>query len=132
VDRRSSALVLLLIFVVCTIVAIVISGSRSDLQGIAPTVFQYIGYVSALIGGLLLLAPNRSAGAEGGPDGSLRKSGAVVLAAVVLLVLVDVFVLSDEGPDFGGGAVRLVGLVAVVAVTVRLAVATLSARGRRP
>jgi peptidoglycan/LPS O-acetylase OafA/YrhL len=129
VDRRSSALGSLVVFVVCTVTAIVVSASRPALhQGIAPTVVQSVGYALAVAGALLLLLPLRAAGAERRPDGSQRTSGAVVLGAVALLVLMDLFVLDGVGPDIGAGAIRLVGLVVIVVVAVRLAAASGSAR----
>lgn len=128
-DRRSSALVSLVVFVACTVTAIVVSGFRPALhQGIAPTIVQSIGYGFAVAGALLLLLPPRAAGTAGRPDETHRASGAVVLGAVLLLVVLDLFVLDDAGPDIGAGAIRLVGLLVIVAVMVRLAAAFGSAR----
>jgi hypothetical protein len=132
VNRRSSALVLLLIFVIATIIATVIAGSRPASQpGIAPAILQGIGYVAAFVGGVLLVWPHRSVAADPGSETSHRRSGAVVLGALALLVLLDLFWLDAGEPDIGGGGVRLLGLVAIVVVTARLASASASSRGRR-
>jgi hypothetical protein len=111
-DRRRTALVLLLLFVLCTGVAIVLSGSRpAPAQGLAPALVQFVGYALALVAGVLLItAPD-----EGAP----RRIGAVVLGAVVVLVLLDL--LAADGPDIGAGLVELVALVVIMVATVRLA-----------
>jgi hypothetical protein len=110
-DRRRASLALLLLFVACTGVAIVISGSRPGLQqGIAPVVAQVAAYLSALVAAGLLLASE-----------STRAIGATVLGAVLVLVLLDLFVLDDAGGDIGGGLARLAGLVVIVFATGRLA-----------
>ena len=109
-DRRRVSLVLLMLFVACTGVAIVVSGSRPALhQGIAPAVVQFAGYLCALGAAGLLL-----------PAVSTRAIGATVLAAVLVLVLLDLFVLDDAGGDIGGGLARLAGLVVIMVATVRL------------
>ena len=115
-DRRRVSLVLLLLFVACTGVAIVVSGSRPGLQqGVAPAVAQFAGYLCALVAaGLLLASPG------GRPEGTRRLGGAV-LAALLVLVLLDLFVLDDVGGDIGGGFARLAGLVVIVFATGRLA-----------
>ena len=110
-DRRRTSLVLLLLFVLCTGVAIVVSGSRPGLQqGVAPTVVQSVGYLLAFVAAVLLLST---------PDGSARGLGGTVLGALVVLVLVEL--LSGAGPDIGAGLVRLIALVVVMVATVRLA-----------
>jgi peptidoglycan/LPS O-acetylase OafA/YrhL len=116
-DRRRASLVLLLLFAVCTGVAIVVSGSRPGLQqGIAPTVVQFVGYLFALVAAVLLLA------SPGGGPGETRKVGAAVLGALLVLVLLDLFVLGDTGgANIGGGLVRVVGLVVMTVATLRLA-----------
>ena len=54
-DRRRASLVLLLLFVLCTGIAIVISGSRPGLeQDLAPALVQVVGYACGLVGALLL------------------------------------------------------------------------------
>jgi lysylphosphatidylglycerol synthetase-like protein (DUF2156 family) len=112
-DRRRVALVLLLLFVACTGVAIVVSGSRPGLQqGLAPVVVQSVGHLFALAAAVLLLVP----GAAGGPQ---RRTGVAVLAALVVLVVLEV--VSRGGPDIGLGAVRLICLVVIGVATVRLA-----------
>jgi hypothetical protein len=110
-DRRRVSLVLLLLFVACTGVAIVISGSRpGPQQGVAPAVVQGAGYVCALVAAGLLLAPD-----------STRAIGAWVLGGLVVLVVLDLFVLDAAGADIGGGLARLAGLVVIAVATVRLA-----------
>jgi drug/metabolite transporter (DMT)-like permease len=114
VDRRRTALVLLLLFVGCLGVAIVLSGSRPGLQqGSAPTVAAFLGYLFALVAAVLLIAP--AAGAQG----DTRTLGGVILAALVVLVLLDLFV--PQGPDIGAGFVQLICEVVILVATVRLA-----------
>ena len=115
-DRRRASLVLLLLFVACTGVAIVVGGARPALQqGVAPAVVQFAGYLLALVAaGLLLVSPDE------GP-GSTRRIGAAVLAALLVLVLLDLLVLDDGRPDIGAGGVRVLGLVVTTVATVRLA-----------
>jgi hypothetical protein len=114
-DRRRVSLVLLLLFVACTGVAIVISGSRPGLQqGIAPSVTQFTGYLCGLVAAGLLMVG--SAAAPG-----TRAIGALVLGGILLLVLLDLVVLDSAGGDIGGGLARLAGLVVVTIATVRLA-----------
>jgi peptidoglycan/LPS O-acetylase OafA/YrhL len=113
-NRRRMALVLLLLFVVCTGIAIVVGKSRSGLdQGVAPAVVQFAGYLCALgAAGLLLAAPRE--------DPVLRRVGAMVLGAALVLVLLDVVLLDDPGPNIGAGLVRVAGLVVIMVATVRL------------
>jgi hypothetical protein len=115
--RRCTSLVLLLLFIACTGVAIVVGGSRPWLQqGVAPTVAQFLGYLSALVAAALLLA------SPGGDPGDARKLGTTVLGALLVLVLLDAFVLGDTGgANIGGGLARVVGLVVIMVATVRLA-----------
>jgi hypothetical protein len=114
VDRRLTALVLLLLFIGCLGVAIVVSGSRPGLQqGIAPTVAAAVGYLFALVAAVLLIIP--AAETQGGT----RTLGVVILAALVVLVLVDLFVA--QGPNIGAGFVQLIGEVVILVATVRLA-----------
>jgi drug/metabolite transporter (DMT)-like permease len=114
-DRRRTALVLLLAFLACIGVAVVVSGGRPGLQqGIAPTVVDLVGYLFALVAAVLLLAPTAE-----GTDGDSRTVGAAVLGAVVVLVLLDLLV--EHGPSIGAGFVRLIALVVIVVATVRLA-----------
>lgn len=134
-DRRRSALLLLLLFIVCTVTAIVLSGTRSGPgQGVAPTIVQGLGYLFALGGGGLLVIPDRRAAhrehaghdrpmdAGATPPGSQRPAGLVILAALAVLVAVDlVGANSGGGADIGLGLIRLVGLVTIVAVAVGLA-----------
>jgi hypothetical protein len=110
-DRRRVSLVLLLLFVACTGVAIVISGSRPGLQqGVAPAVAQFTGYLFALVAAGLLLA-----------SATTRVIGAAVLGALLAMVVLEVVTLDDGGgPDIGGGFIRLAGLVVIMIATVRL------------
>ncbi len=130
-DRRSSALVALFLFVVLTGVAIVVSGTRPAIQqGIAPTVVQGAGYVFGVAGAVLLLLPERSA--RTGRPGSTRTSGAVLLAAMLVLVATEVAAIGDgAGGTIGLGLVRLICLVVVAAITARLAAAVTAARRHR-
>jgi len=117
-DRRRTSLVLLLLFVLCSGVAIVVSGRRRGLeQGLAPSLVQFVGYLFALVAGVLLLS---SATEESG-----RRIGAVVLGALAVLVLLDLLVA--EGPNIGAGFVRLVGLVVIMVATIRLALGVAAA-----
>jgi peptidoglycan/LPS O-acetylase OafA/YrhL len=125
VDRRAAAVVALLLFVACTGVAIVISGARpANDPGVAPLAVQVVGYAFALVAGLLLVA-SRAAD---------RRSGAVVLGALAVLVLLDVFVFSDPGggANIGAGGVRLIGLVVIAIQTARLARGGAASRSERP
>jgi hypothetical protein len=121
VDRRRTSLVLLLLFVMCSGVAIVLSGSRPGLeQGLAPALVQFTGYVFGLVAGLLLLSS--------AVEGSARRTGGVVLAALGVLVLLDL--LAGAGPDIGAGFVRLVALVVVMVATIRPALGVAVGRAR--
>ena len=111
-DRRRAALALLMAFILCIGGAVVVSGTRPiPEQGIAPTVVAFVGYLLALVAGLLLIAQQ--------DDGTARKLGAWVLGAVVVLVLLDL--LTGDGPNFGAGLVQLVGELVILVATVRLA-----------
>jgi peptidoglycan/LPS O-acetylase OafA/YrhL len=115
VDRRRIALLLLLAFLACMVVAVVLSGSRPGLQqGIAPTVAAFAGYLFALVAAVLLLLPGPA-----GPDRPSRTIGAMVLGAVAVLVLLDLLV--EHGPNIGAGLVQLIGEVVIVVAAVRLA-----------
>ena len=111
-DRRRTALVLLLGFIACIGVAVVVSGSRPGLQqGIAPTVIAFVGYLLALAAAVLLIVRHT--------DRTARTIGATVLGAVVVLVLLDL--LAADGPNIGAGLVQLVGELVILAAAVRLA-----------
>lgn len=113
-DRRRAALALLLAFIVCIGVGVVVSGSRPVLQqGIAPTVAAFVGYLLALVAAVLLLLSGPA-----GPDRDARRTGAMVLGAVVVLVLLD---LLADGPDIGAGLVQLIGEGVILVAAVRLA-----------
>ena len=122
-DRRRASLVLLLLFVLCTGIAIVVSGSRPGLEpGLAPALVQFVGYACGLVGAVLLLASATE------PDaGAPRRIGGVVLGALVVLVLLDL--LGTDGTNIGAGFVRLVALVVIMVATIRLALGV-SAAGR--
>ena len=124
-DRRAPAVVALLIFVACTGVAIVISGLRpANDPGVLPFAVQVVGYAFAAVAGLLLVASR--------PED--RRPGAVVLGALVVLVLLDVFAFADtsDGANIGAGLVRLVGLLVLAVQTVKLARAVAVSRQERP
>ncbi|MGY1811495.1 hypothetical protein [Blastococcus sp. SYSU D00820] len=121
-DRRRPALVALLLFVVLTGAAIAVAGSRPATgEGTVPWLLQTIGYLCAVAGGVLLLS--------GSGQGS-RAVGGVVMAATVVMVLIDgMTLLADgQGADIGGGFVRLLCLVVIGVVTARLAVAVAADR----
>lgn len=124
VDRRAPALAALLLFAVATVLATVLDGRLpASEESVAGWVLQVLGHLAAVVGGVLLLT------SDGHPG---RRSGAVVLGAVVLLVLVDAVALAGDGggANIGLGGVRLLGLLAVAVVALRLAPAV--ARARRP
>jgi hypothetical protein len=128
VDRRRAALYALVGFALATAVSIVISGARpADGQGIAPLLVQAVGYVCALVAGLELLAPAPH------PVGADRKLGGALLAALGVLVLLDVVAFADDGgANIGAGFLRLVCLVVIVAVAARLLTTSLASSRRRP
>ncbi|MFW3172212.1 hypothetical protein [Geodermatophilus sp. CPCC 206100] len=123
-DRRLPLLALVL-FVVLTGASIAVSGSRPGLdQGTLPWLLQVIGHLFALAAGVLLAAHG---------DGGQRRTGFVVLAAVVVLALLDAAVLaSDEGgANIGAGFVRLLLLLVLCAATARVARDVVAARRPR-
>ena len=113
-DRRRTALVLLLAFIGCIGVAVVLSAGRPGLQqGVAPTVAAFVGYALAAVAAVLLLTSPTEA------DGGSRAIGAMVLGAVAVLVLLDLLV--GDGPSIGAGLVQLVGELVILVATARLA-----------
>ena len=121
-DRRRIALGLLLGFAACTGAAIVLSGTRSGTgQGTAPWLIQVLGYGFAIAAGVLLLARPTD-----GSPGRDRRVGAVVVAAIVALIVLDA--VAVEGPNIGAGLGRLVLLALVAGAAVRL---TLGGSARR-
>lgn len=128
-SRRSSALSALALFVALTVLATVIDGSRPGTEpGVLPWVLQVLGYLCALAGGVLLM---RVEGDGPGWGSTNRRAGLVVLVALVVLVLLDALTGEDAGVNIGAGLVRLLGLGAIVAVTVQVDVAARSPH-RRP
>jgi len=123
-DRSRTSLVLLLLFVLCTGVSIVVSGSRPHLdQGLAPALVQFLGYAFGLAAGVLLVSS--------ADQGAGRRFGGVVLGSLAVLVLLDLLVADDGGANIGAGLVRLVGLVVIMVATIRLALGV-AAAGRAP
>ena len=124
-DRRAPAVVALLLFVACTGVAIVISGMRpANDPGVLPFAVQVAGYAVAAVAGLLLVTSRPTDG----------RPGMVVLGAVALLVLLDVFAFagSSGGTNIGAGFVRLIGLLIIAIQTVQLARGVAGSRRERP
>jgi hypothetical protein len=120
-DRRRTSLVLLLLFVLCSGIAIVVSGSRPGLeQGLAPALVQSVGYGFALVAGLLLVSST--------DERNGRRLGGVVLGTLAVLVLLDL--LAEPGPNIGAGFVNLVGLVVIMVATIRLALGIAGERAR--
>ncbi|WP_448626497.1 hypothetical protein [Geodermatophilus sp. URMC 64] len=123
--RRRYALVSLVVFLLLSVAAAVVSGSRPALeQGLAPIVVQVVGYLFALAGAAFLLAPHPHAQGD-------RLTGGVVLGALAVLVALEVAAAVADaggGADIGGGLVRLVCLLVVVAMTVRLAAGSAALR----
>ena len=126
---RRVALVGLVGFAVATAIAIALSGARPpSQQGIAPLVVQALGYGCALGAALVLMSNSDHAG------GADRRLGGAVLAAVALLVLLDMeaFTGQDGGADVGAGLLRLACLLVIVAVAGRLLFARLTSSRERP
>ena len=129
-ERPRLALVLLLAFIACTGAAILMGAARpaSD-PGLLPWVVQGIGYLCAVAGGVLLLAPASTdrVGAEG------RRLGVVLLPTVAALVLVDAVTATTDsgGANIGAGLVRLLLLVVIGVLTARLAVTVAAERRTR-
>lgn len=123
VDRRAPALAALLFSAVATVGATALEGRLpASEDSVAGWALQVLGHVAAVAGGVLLLTT------DGHPG---RRSGAVVLGAVLVLVLTDAVALAEDdgGANIGLGGVRLLALLAVAAVALRLAPAV--ARDRR-
>jgi hypothetical protein len=129
VGGRRSALVALVGFALATAASIALSGSRpASAQGIAPLVVQAVGYGCALVAALVLMGRSEH------PAVADRRLGGAVLAAVALLVLLDVevFAGADGGANIGAGLLRLVCLLLIVAVAGRLLATSLASGRRRP
>ena len=121
-DRRGPALACLMLFVVLTGVSIAVSGSRPALgQGTAPWLIQMLAYLCAVAGGVVLMSDSHQRG--------LRLGGLVLTAAVVMLLVDGLTMLSEEeGANIGAGLARLVCLLIIGGVTVRLALDVAAAR----
>ena len=126
-DRLRLALALLFAFIACTGVAIFLSGLRpAGDPGVAPWAVQVVGYLCGIAAGVLLLAP------AGNSDARDRRTGGLLTAALVALVLLDAATTATDsgGADIGAGLARLVLLVVIAVGTVRVARAV--AAERRP
>ncbi|WP_164704448.1 hypothetical protein [Blastococcus litoris] len=130
-DRRSSALLALMLFVALEIAAIVLSGSRPGTgQGTLPSVLAFAGYAAGLVAAVLLLLPDRSG--RGGPEGASRAPGGLLLGAVLVLLATEIVSMGDgEGGNIGLGLLRLACLVVVAVVAVRLVLGVAAVRRRR-
>ena len=121
-DRRERALAALMLFVVLTGVAIVVSGARpASAQGTAPGVVQLLAYLCAVVGGVVLVTASDQRG---------RRLGGLVLAAAVVMLLVDglAMLADEEGANIGAGLARLVCLLLIGGATVRVALDVAAAR----
>ena len=125
-DRRRTALSLLLAFVACTGAAILFSGFGpvSDTD-VVPWLVQVAGYLCGIAGGVLLLTADE--------DEEGRRIGRFLMAAFVALVLADAYALTTDsgGVNIGAGLVRLLLLVGIAVLTARLARAVAADRGPR-
>ena len=111
-------------FVVCTGAAIVLSGSRpATAQGLTPLLAQALGYASAVLAGVLLVA----SGERGAPE--VRRDGALVPVGCAVLVAADLWSVgtAEGGANIGAGLVRLLGLGPVTGAALNLV-----RRTRRP
>ena len=113
-DRRRTALVLLLAFLACIGVAVVVSGSRpGPQQGIAPTVAAFVGYLFAFVAAVLLIAPGQR------PPAALGRSGS--RCSLLWWSSCCWTSSSRTGPNTGAGLVQLISEVVILVATVRLA-----------
>jgi hypothetical protein len=121
-DRREPALAALMLFVVLTGVAIAVGGARpASAQGAAPWSIQMAAYLCAVAGGVVLMSASDPRG--------LRLGGLVLAAAVVMLLVDGLTMLSEEeGANIGAGLARLICLLLVGGVTVRVALDVAAAR----
>ena len=122
-SRRRTAVGSLLAFVVCTVLAVVVSGARPAMgQGIAPLLVQGVGYGFVLVAVALLLAPAGSASDCPVTARVEGRVGGVLLMALVLLVFLDVLTYSEPsgGANIGAGFARLVVLVVIAGAAARL------------
>ena len=121
-DRRAPALAALMLFVVLTGVAIAVSGARpASAQGTAPWLVQMLAYLCAVAGGAVLMSASDQRG--------LRLGGLVLAAAVVMLLVDGLAMLSEEeGANIGAGLARLVCLLLIGGATVRVALDVAAAR----
>lgn len=124
VDRRAPALVALLCFALAIVVATILDGRLpAGDESVAGWTVQVLGYLAGLAAGVLLFTSTCVR-----PEGSARRSGVVVLVAVLGILLVDVVGLGDDGAAIGLGGVRLLCLLAVAWVALRLAPAVAQQR----
>lgn len=125
-DRRAPALAALMLFVVLTGVAIAVSGARpASAQGTAPWLVQMLAYLCAVVGGAVLVSASDLRG--------VRIGGLVLAAAVVMLLVDGLTMLSEEeeGANIGAGLARLVCLLLIGGATVRVALDVAAARAAR-
>jgi hypothetical protein len=125
-DRRGPALAALMLFVVLTGVAVAVSGARpASAQGAAPWLVQMVAYLCAVAGGAVLVSASDQRG--------LRLGGLVLVAAVVMLLVDGLTILSEEeGANIGAGLARVVCLLLIGGVTVRVALDAAEARRAEP
>ena len=129
-ERPRLAQVLLLAFIACTGAAILVGAARpADDPGTVPWAVQVAGYLCAIAGGVLLLAP----AGTGRVDTDGRRLGVVLLPTVIALVLLDALPAATDsgGANIGAGFVRLLLLVVIGVLTARLAVALAAERRTR-
>jgi len=124
-DRREPALAALMFFVVLTGVAIAVSGARpASAQGTAPWLIQMLAYLGAVAGGAVLVSASDQRG--------LRLGGIVLAAAVVMLLVDGLTMLSEEEEaSIGAGLARVVCLLLIGGATVRVALDVAAARAAR-
>ncbi|MBJ7451809.1 MAG: hypothetical protein JHC71_06950 [Blastococcus sp.] len=124
-DRRAPALAGLMLFVVLTGLAIAVGGARpASAQGAAPWLIQMLAYLCAVAGGAVLVSA---------PDQRGLRIGGLVLAAAVVMLLVDGLTMlsEEEGANIGAGLARVVCLLLIGGATVRVALDVSAARRAR-
>ena len=129
-DRLSVALRLMLVFAGCLGAAILVASTRPAADpGVLPWVVQSTGYACGLLAGVLVLTSR----APGGAAAPVGRTGVLLLAGVLALVLLDVVVAatSSGGAGAGAGLLRLLLLLGIGLATVRLARAVADRRRSR-